>query len=204
MDIGRLALFAAAYLAIVVLPGPAVTTLVARVLARGPQGSAAYIAGIAAGALIWFALAAAGLSALATAFAGVFAVIRYAGAAWLLYLAWKLWTSTPQPLDRAAMPDAGSGRGLFLAGLALNLGNPKAILFFLALLPSVVDLQGLTPLAVAELGAVIAVVVAGVFGAYAVMAARLRRLLVSPRALRLANRGGGVAVAGAAALVATR
>ncbi|WP_421994215.1 LysE family translocator [Reyranella sp.] len=203
MDIDRLALFAAAYLAIVVLPGPAVTALVARVLARGPRGAAAYVAGIAAGALVWFALAAAGLSVLAAAFAGVFVVLRYAGAAWLLYLAWKLWTSAPQPMEQSAVSGTGSG-GLFLAGLALNLGNPKAILFFLALLPSVVDLQGLTPLAAAEMAAIIVAVVAGVFGAYAVMAARLRRLLVSPQALRIANRGSSVAVAGAAALVATR
>ena len=64
MDIDRLLVFAAAYLAIVILPGPAVTALLARVLARGPGGAAGFIAGIAAGALIWLAIAAAGLAAL--------------------------------------------------------------------------------------------------------------------------------------------
>jgi threonine/homoserine/homoserine lactone efflux protein len=81
MDIERLLVFTAAYLAVVLLPGPAVTALVARVLARGPRGSAACIAGLVTGALIWFTVAAAGLAALASAFAGVLVVIRYVGAA---------------------------------------------------------------------------------------------------------------------------
>ena len=202
MDIERLALFAAAYLAVVILPGPAVTAVVARVLARGPRGSVAYVAGVAAGALVWFSVAAAGLAALAATFAPIFVVIRYAGAAWLLYLAWKLWTAPPRALTVSG--DIDEGRGLFLAGLALNLGNPKAIVFFLALLPSVVELGELTPLAFAELAGVIVTVVAGVFSTYVLLAARLHRLFASPRALRLVNRGSSVAVAGAAVAVAAR
>jgi threonine/homoserine/homoserine lactone efflux protein len=201
MDIERLVLFAAAYLAVVMLPGPAVTAVVARVLARGPQGAAAYVTGVAAGALVWFSLAAIGLAALAATFAPVFVVIRYAGAAWLLYLAWKLWTA---PVRTATAGKMDEGRGLFLAGLALNLGNPKAVVFFLALLPSVVELDELTPLAFAELAGIIAAVVGGVFSIYILAAARLHRLLSSPRALRWVNRGSSVAVAGAAVAVAAR
>jgi threonine/homoserine/homoserine lactone efflux protein len=207
MDIERLLVFAAAYLAVVILPGPSVTALVARVLARGPQGSAAYIAGLVVGALVWFAVAAAGLAALASAFAGVFVAIRYIGAAYLLYLAWKLWTAPPHPLPAASGMDErelGEGRGLFLTGLALNLGNPKAIAFFLALLPSVVPLESIGPLAFAELAAVIAAIASGVLAAYVYLAVRMRRLFSSPRAVRRVNRGSSVAVAGAAVAVATR
>lgn len=202
MDTERLLVFAAAYLAVVILPGPAVTALLARVLVRGPQGAAGFIAGIIAGALIWLAVAATGLAALAAAFAPVFVVIRYAGAAYLLWLAWKLWTAPVQPLQ--ASEGAGDGKGMFLTGLALNLGNPKAIIFFLALLPSVVDLDGLTPIIFAELAAVVVSIAVGVLGGYVVMAARLRRLFTSPRAIRMVNRGSSVAMAGAAATIATR
>lgn len=153
-------------------------------------------------ALVWSSVAAAGLAALAATFAPVFIVVRYAGAAWLLYLAWKLWTAPPRTLTVSG--DIDEGRGLFLAGLALNLGNPKAIVFFLALLPSVVELGGLTPLAFAELAGVIVAVVGGVFSAYVLLAARLHRLFASPRALRLVNRGSSVAVADAAVAVAAR
>lgn len=150
MDLEHLLVFAAAYFAVLILPGPAVTALTARVLARGPRGSAAYILGLVVGALVWFTAAAVGLTALAAAYAGLFVAIRYAGAAWLLYLAYKLWTAPVRPLQAADMPS--ERRGLFLAGLTLNLGNPKAMVFFLALLPSVVDLDTLTPLAFCRAG----------------------------------------------------
>jgi threonine/homoserine/homoserine lactone efflux protein len=90
------------------------------------------------------------------------------------------------------------------AGAAINLGNPKAVIFFIALLLTVVNLETLSPLGFAELAAIVAVVVSVVFAFYAAMAARARRLLSSPRAIRLLNRGSGIALAGAAAAIAAR
>lgn len=203
MDRASLLLFAAAYLAVLILPGPGVTALVARVLARGPQGAPAFIAGFAAGALLRFTIAATGLAAIAATFAPLFVAIRIAGAAYLLFLAWKLWTAPARPATTADAAPDGSGR-LFLTGLAINLGNPKAIAFFLALLPTVVDLSALTPAGFAELALLVTVIVAGVLGAYAAAAARARRLFASPRALRFMNRGGAVAMAGAAAAMLVR
>lgn len=203
MEPASLILFAAAYLTVLILPGPGVTALVARVLARGPQGAPAFIAGFAAGALIWFTVAATGLAAIAATFAPLFVAIRIAGAAYLLYLAWKLWTAPARAATAADAAPDGRGR-LFLTGLAINLGNPKVIAFFLALLPTVVDLSTLTPAGFAELALLVTVIVAGVLGAYAVAAARARRLFASPRALRLMNRGGAVAMAGAAAAILAR
>lgn len=203
MDRASLLLFAAAYLAVLILPGPGVTALVARVLARGSQGAPAFIAGFAAGALLWFTIAATGLAAIAATFAPLFIAIRIAGAAYLLTLAWKLWTAPARPAAATDAAPDGSGR-LFLTGLAINLGNPKAIAFFLALLPTVVDLRALTPAGFVELALLVVVIVAGVLGAYAAAAARARRLFASPRALRLMNRGGAVAMAGAAAAMLVR
>lgn len=203
MDRTGLLLFAAAYLAVLVLPGPGVTALVARVLARGTAGAPAFIAGFVAGALLWFTIAATGLAAIAASFAALFVAIRYAGGAYLLYLAWKLWTAPARPAATAdASPDS-PGR-LFLTGLAINLGNPKVIAFFLALLPTVIDISALTPTGFAELAMLIAVIASGVLGAYAAAAARARRLFTAPRALRLVNRGSAVALAGAAAAMVTR
>ncbi len=199
----NLLVFAAAYFAVVILPGPGVTALVARVLARGTRGAPAFIAGFVAGALLWFTAAATGLAAIASTFADVFIVVRYAGAAYLLYLAWRLWTVPARPV--AAVDASPESRGrLFLAGLAINLGNPKAVVFFLALLPTVLDIETLTPLGAVELGVLVGGIVAIVFSAYALAAARARRLFTSPRAMRLANRGSSVAMAGAAAAIVTR
>jgi len=203
MDHSRLLVFAAAYLAVLVLPGPGVTALVARVLARGTHGVPAFLAGFVGGALVWFTIAATGLAVLASSFATVFVAIRYAGAAYLLYLAWKLWTAPALPLDapQASLDDRGR---LFLTGLAINLGNPKVIVFFLALLPTVVDLGTLTPLGFIELASIVIAIASTVLTGYALAAARARRLFTSPRTIRLVNRGSGVVMAGAAVTIVTR
>jgi threonine/homoserine/homoserine lactone efflux protein len=195
--------FAAAYFAALVLPGPGVTALVARVMARGPHGTPAFVAGFVVGSLVWFAIAATGLAMLASTFATVFVAIRYAGAAYLLYLAWKLWTAPVRPMGTASDSPEDRGR-LFLTGLAINLGNPKVIVFFLALLPTVVDLRSLTPLGFAELAAIVIAVASSVLTAYAMAAARARRLFRSTRAVRLMNRGSAAVMAGAAATIAAR
>jgi len=203
MDHTRLLVFAAAYFAALVLPGPGVTALVARVLARGTNGAPAFIAGFVVGSLIWFAIAATGLAVLAATFATVFTAVRYAGAAYLIYLAWKLWTAPARP-PSAAPPAPEAGWRLFLTGAAINLGNPKVIVFFLALLPTVVDLGTLTAAGFIELTVVIIVIVSIVLGAYTLAAARARRLFTSPRAVRLMNRGSSVVMAGAAVTIAAR
>jgi threonine/homoserine/homoserine lactone efflux protein len=203
MALASLLIFATAYLAVVILPGAAVTALVARVLARGPSGAPAFTAGIALGSLIWFTVAATGLAAIAASFAEVLTAIRYAGAAYLLYLAWKLWHAPVHPAEGGDHIPDGAPR-LFLAGLAVQLGNPKAVVFFLALLPTVVNLEALTLAGYSELCMAIILVVTLVFGVYTTAAARARRFLISPRALRAVNRGSSVVMAGAAAAIATR
>ena len=203
MDHSRLLVFAAAYLAILVLPGPGVTALVARVLTHGTRGSPAFISGFVVGSLTWFTIAATGLAVLASSFATLFVTIRYAGAAYLLYLAWRLWSAPIRPLDSSAAAPQDRGR-LFLAGLAINLGNPKVIVFFLALLPTVVDLGALTRLGFAELALLVVAIASTVLAAYALAAARARRLLTSRRAIRLVNRGSGAVMAGAAVAIITR
>jgi threonine/homoserine/homoserine lactone efflux protein len=183
MDHAHLLDFAPAYLAVLVLPGPGVTALVARVMARGTQGYPAFIAGFVIGALTWFTIAATGLAVLASTFAIVFVAIRYAGAIYLLYLAWKLWTAPVRPLGASQVSPDSHGR-LFLTGLAINLGNPKVIVFFLALLPAVLDLGALTPLDFTQLALIITTIASTVLTAYALSAARARCIFTSPRAGR--------------------
>jgi threonine/homoserine/homoserine lactone efflux protein len=148
-------------------------------------------------------VAATGLAVVAQTHAGVITAIKYAGAAYLLYLAWKLWTAPAVPLELSA--DSGTDEKpwrMFLGGLALTLGNPKPIIFFMAILPTIVDLTTLTPLAMLEIAAVIVVVIHGALGAYALAADRARRLFRDANSLRTLNRTTAVVIAGAAAMVA--
>jgi threonine/homoserine/homoserine lactone efflux protein len=198
-----LSVFCVVYALAVASPGPGVAAIVARSLARGPAGAPAFIAGILLGDLVWFTLAATGLAALAKTAHVLFVVVKYAGAAYLLYLAWRMWTSRAQALGEEQPDDSQTSWRLFLGSLALTLGNPKPMVFFLALLPTVVKLETLTITAFFEIAAVICIVLPVVMGTYVVIAARARTLLRSARAVRLVNRGSATAMAGAAVAVAS-
>jgi threonine/homoserine/homoserine lactone efflux protein len=108
------------------------------------------------------------------------------------------------PRLRARRRPTGPGGRLFLTGLAIDLGNPKVIVFFLALSPTVVDLARLTPLGFAELAGRMFAIASGVLTAYALAAARARRLFTSPRTVRVANRGSAAIMAGAAVGIVAR
>jgi threonine/homoserine/homoserine lactone efflux protein len=205
MSLYGLWIFSAVYFVAVALPGPSVAAVIARSLARGTQGAAAYIAGSLLGDLIWFTIAATGLAALAQTAYTFFVVLKYAGAAYLLYLAYRLWTAPPQPVEEtAAAPQGERSSQLFIASLTLTLANPKTVLFFLALLPTVVQLKTLNLVGFIEIAAVICVVLPFIMGAYTIAAARARNFFKSTKAVRNLNRGTGVALAGAAVAVATR
>ena len=92
----------------------------------------------------------------------------------------------------------------FLGSLSLTLGNPKVMVFFLSIMPLVVDVKSLTPARLAELMAVAVPVIALTLAAYALAANRARALFRSVRAMRIAHRAAGGVMAGVAVAVATR
>jgi threonine/homoserine/homoserine lactone efflux protein len=202
MTLSALLLFAAVYFAAVATPGPGVAALIARVLAQGLVGVAPFIAGYLAGDLIWLTLAATGLAVIAKTFAGVFVAIKFAGAAYLLYLAWRMATA-PAAVNAAPTPATRGWRAI-LGSLSLTLGNPKVMVFFLSIMPLVVDVRTLTAVAVFELAAVCAIVIFSTLALYAFAANRARTLLRSTRAMRFVNRAAGGLMASVAVAVATR
>ncbi|MCB1544662.1 MAG: LysE family translocator [Methylobacteriaceae bacterium] len=203
MPVASIVLFVSVYALAVVSPGPAVAAVVARAARGGAMRTAPFIAGIVLGDMVWLAAVALGLSALAQRVEGPFSIIRYAGAAYLVYLAWKSWTA---PVDAGAPAPAAFGDGLrgALGGLSLTLGNPKVMVFFLAVLPSVIDIDGIGPLALAEMLGCVAIVLGGTMSAYAALGARAGRLVSKPSRLRLLNRATGGVMAGAAVAIVAR
>ncbi len=93
---------------------------------------------------------------------------------------------------------------MFLASLTLTLGNPKAVIFFLALLPTVVDLESVTMAIFLQIAGAICIILSAVLTAYSFDALRARRLFKSAHAMRWLNRGTGTAMAGAAVAIAAR
>jgi threonine/homoserine/homoserine lactone efflux protein len=204
MTLSGLVVFSTVYALAVATPGPGVAAVLARSLSRGTQGATAFIGGFLIGDLVWFTFAATGLAAIAARAQPLFMVLKYAGALYLLYLAYRLWRAPVKPMqEETAGPPQKSSR-LFIGSLVLTLGNPKTVIFFLALLPTVVRLETLSVTDYFVIGAIICVILPLVLGGYVLAAARTRRLFRSARALRILNRGTGTAMAGAAVAVATQ
>jgi threonine/homoserine/homoserine lactone efflux protein len=199
-----LAAFCAAYLLAVATPGPGITAVLARSLTHGMRGTPAFIAGFLLGDLTWFVGAAAGLAALAQTAQTLFAIVRYAGALYLLYLAYRLWTAPAQPVEVSESTGPERPLRLFLGSLSLTLGNPKPMIFFVALLPTVIPLGSLHLTDYFMIALAIAIILPLVLISYAMAASRARRFFRNPKSVRLLNRGAGTAMAGAAIAVATR
>jgi threonine/homoserine/homoserine lactone efflux protein len=203
MDPVTLVAFTVAYAIAVIVPGPGVTAVVARALGGGFWGAVPMVLGILAGDLLYLLFAIFGLATIAALYAPVFVVIRWAGAAYLLYIAWKFWTAKPGTEQVRARSD--TGWRTFLSGLALTLGNPKTIIFYLALLPTVVPLdRPMTVLGFSELVAIVVVVLLAIGCAYAGLAAMAREFFRSSKAIRRLNRVAGAMMASAAAFVVTQ
>jgi threonine/homoserine/homoserine lactone efflux protein len=136
-DSTTLWLFAVAALALLVIPGPAVVYVVTQSAEQGRVAGLASVLGVHLGTLVHVAAAAFGLSAIVLASAVAFSAVKYAGAAYLIYLGIR------KLLDRAeapaAEPRAAPLRAVFFRGAVVNVLNPKTALFFLAFVPQFVD-----------------------------------------------------------------
>jgi threonine/homoserine/homoserine lactone efflux protein len=203
MDIVTLIAFTVAFAIAVLVPGPGVAAVVARALGGGFWGAVPMVLGILVGDLIYLIFAIFGLAAIAAWFGPVFVVIRWAGAAYLLYIAWSFWTARPGQEQMSAKRE--SGWKTFLSGLALTLGNPKTIVFYLALLPTLIPLdRPITVLGFSELVLIVSVVLLVICFGYAALAAAAREFFQSSKAVRILNRTAGAIMASAAVLIVAR
>jgi threonine/homoserine/homoserine lactone efflux protein len=202
MSLTSLLSFALVYLVFVVSPGPGVAATVARGLGAGLNKALGYIVGFILGDIIWFAIAATGLAALATTFETTFLLFKYAGCAYLIYMAWKIWVLPVAAEDVAAAPSDVPGHWAgFFGTLTLTLSNPKVIVFFLSIMPLVVDVPDMTLQAFASMALIMAAVCGTCILTLLFLAAQARKIFQSRSALRSINRTSAVMMAGAALVI---
>lgn len=127
-----------ATLALVLVPGPAVLYIITRSVNQGRRAGLASAAGIATGGLVHVAGAALGLSALLASSAAAFSLVKYAGAAYLVYLGVRTLLSAPSTLE-TLVPQRSAIHRLYTQGIVVQAFNPKVALFFLAFLPQFID-----------------------------------------------------------------
>ena len=203
MALSALLVFALALMVAAGSPGPGIAALVARVMSNGFRDVLPFLAAMWIGEILWMSFAVAGLAALAKTFATAFLLLKIAGIVYLLFLAVKMWLA-PAAVDDGQLPSGQSPLRMFAAGLTVSLGNPKIMVVYVALLPTLVDISHVGPLAWAELALTMLVVMAAVALSWALLAVRARRLLRSRRAVKVANRASATMMAGAAVVMATR
>ena len=202
-DISTLAVFAVATLAVMAVPGPAVVYIVTRSVAQGRSAGLLSVLGIHAGSVAHVIAAALGVSALLAASATAFTVVKYLGAAYLIWLGVRKLLSRPADPQTAELPHA-SNRRVFTEGVIVNVLNPKVAIFFLAFLPQFID-PAIGPVAPQILVLGLCWVLLGMDsdGTYALLASALAgRLRRTPRAARRLDIAGGLVYIGLGALVA--
>jgi threonine/homoserine/homoserine lactone efflux protein len=138
-DMATLILFATACMALTATPGPDMLLIASRSVSQGRQSGFVTLAGIQVGTYVHAAAAALGLSQLFLLVPVAYDIVRWAGAAYLLYLAWTTWRSAGPSVEAERMPDPTPLLLIFRQGLVTNLLNPKMALFVLALFPQFVN-----------------------------------------------------------------
>ncbi len=187
----------------VAVPGPGIVAMVARGLGSGFRAALPFTIGIALGDLVYLTAAVLGLAFVAQTFGIVFLVLKYAGAAYLMYLAYKFWTSGTG-FDRVEARRAEGPLASFLSGLMVTLGNPKVMVFYLALLPAIIDLSTVTLKDYLLLMIVTSIILLAILLPYLALATRTRALLHRPKALKRISRIAAGFLGGAAVMIATR
>lgn len=198
------AAFAAASAVLLVIPGPTILLVVSYALGQGWRTALPMAVGVALGDFTAMTLSMLGIGALLAASATVFTVVKWIGAAYLIYLGIKLFRAGGA-LDAKPRTDAASAAKMMAHAWIVTALNPKSITFFVAFLPQFLDRNGdfWTQMVIFEL-TFLTLAFANAFG-YALVAARARSVVASPRAIRIFNRTGGTLLVGAGiAAAATR
>ena len=191
-------LYCSLYAVAIAVPGPGVIAIVARALGSGFRSVIPGALGILAGDLCLMSLSAFGLALVAQAMGHLFLIVKIAGGLYLFYLAYRYWTAKVE--DQGEVVPQSAGRG-FLAYWGLTLSNPKAIAFFVALLPVAVNPRELNAIGYLQLCCATFVLIPAITLGYAALASQLSRFVASRKARMRINKGAGAVMAGAGCLI---
>jgi threonine/homoserine/homoserine lactone efflux protein len=186
-------IYFALYAIAVAIPGPGILAIVARALGTGFRATVPAVLGNTLGDLILMSLSAFGLAVVAHQLGSLFLIVKLGGAAYLIGLGYRYWTA---PVADVTVEPSKGHQG-FLAQLMLTLGNPKGLVFFLALMPSVIDLSRLNAMGYGQLCTVTLILIPAIELAYAALASQVRVFLAGVTARKRLNKGAAAVMIGA-------
>ena len=185
------------------LPGPGVVVVVARALDSGFRQGLATAMGILSGDFIFIALAIFGLATLAEVMGSFFVIIKYAGAAYLIYLGFQLITSGNSNTP-SATPKPANYSTNYLVGLATSVSNPKVTLFYLSFFPAFLDLKTISMTDIGLLFLIATFSVGLVMAGYAYVAAKTKSSFAASPKTKYLKFGSGALLMGGGVFVALR
>jgi threonine/homoserine/homoserine lactone efflux protein len=197
-----LALFGA-MLIVALVPGPAVFAVIARTFSSGFSRGLMMIIGITLGDFIFILLALFGLSIISEIMGTTFLIIKYVSAAYLIWLGVNLIQSKATAEDIKASKESSLMTNL-ATGLMINLGNPKAIVFYIGLFPAFIDVNNVVAADVLAIMGVATLAFGSVNICYALLALRAKKMLKSPNASSLINKTAGTIMVSTGTLVAIK
>ncbi|WP_237215331.1 LysE family translocator [Falsiroseomonas oryziterrae] len=192
--------FVAAATVMLLIPGPTILLVIGQSLGGGARNAAPLVAGVALGDLTAMTLSLVGLGAILAASAAAFTALKWAGAAYLVYLGVRMWRA---PVSAEAAPPL-SARRAFREAYVVTALNPKGIVFFVAFVPQFLDPARPFVVQAAILVATFVTLAACNAGAYALLAGRLSGAVRRPSLRRALNRAGGAVLVAAGLTVALR
>ncbi len=182
---------------VLVIPGPTVALVIAYALGEGRRAAWATVAGVALGDFVAMTASLLGLGTLLAASAAVFTLLKWLGAAYLVWLGIRLWRA-PAPAAGAGLPTtARSRRSIFGHAFAVTALNPKSILFFVAFVPQFIDPAAPALAQMVVLEATFVTLAALNTAAYALLAGQVRRAIRRPAVQTAVRRTGGTVLIGA-------
>lgn len=195
------------FLAIIVFaitPGPGVFALLSRAMTRGARSCYSLALGMTISDIVYLVLACFGLAAIAEHWGGLFSVIRIVGGLYLIYLGWRMWHDRAQLAGEANSHSAQTELSSFIQGFLISASNPKVILFYIAFLPTFMDLTVLSgqDIVVASLLCFVGLMIGLMAIAYS--AAWARSYFRSERAMKGLNRVAGSIMMSAGVYIGTR
>ncbi|WP_186418017.1 LysE family translocator [Bosea sp. CS1GBMeth4] len=204
MSLELFAAYLVACLVIIIVPGPTVTLIIANSLRHGSRAGLLNVAGTQAGLAIMIAIVGIGLSSVIAAMGHWFDWIRLAGAAYLVWLGWKMYRSAGPAAEGSAAAARPPRGGFFLQGLLVALSNPKTLVFFGAFFPQFLDPARDHATQIAIMGATAMLFAAVSDSAYALLAGRAGRFLSQKRIRLMSKFSGGFLIGGGLWLASAR
>jgi len=199
--------FAGATTLLILLPGPIVTLVIANSLRHGARAGLTNIAGTTLGSTLFFAIGGFGMAWVLALLSDWFTLIRWTGAAYLIYLGVMLWLQKGQSLAEQTdvATNTGKAKTFFLQGFIVAITNPKTIIFYAAFFPQFIDPALPAGEQLFVLSATFLIIAAIIDSSYAILAGKLRPWLSSERRGRIRNRiTGTLLIITGAALALTR